>query len=107
MLFSEEIEEILNYIGIETQAVTNNFEMLLFTRLDTQIMLTSINNANINTLRQSVEENSEILNELLNLQNYLSSQPNPMFIIMNVMLGVLGLIVGILIFILVGTSWKA
>jgi protein-tyrosine-phosphatase len=100
MPYNPELLDLMRELGIDP-AFSDMFEQLLFTRLDTLIMMTSINNANLNTVVNAIESNSDILEQLV---YYYQNQPvNSFYQFLSL---IRGFMTAILLFILIASSFK-
>lgn len=102
-----DISQIFASLGIADHQLSDNFELLLNTRLDTLIMLNSINNANLATLTVSVEENTYVLEQLLYFQQNLLGNNTTIILHFHVLLTVLGFMLALLLVLIISTSWRS
>jgi hypothetical protein len=101
-----EINEMLIDLAIEPLSLSGTFETMLFMRLDTIIMLLSIQNSNTNILIENTVNEYNLIPYITELKETLLTQQATTNIAISIQFALLGIVIAFMIFILVGVLWK-
>jgi hypothetical protein len=101
-----EINEMLISLELEPLTLSGTFETMLFTRLDTIIMLLSIQNSNTNILIENTVNEYNLIPYVTELKEIILTQQATTNITTSILFALLGIVISFMIFLLIGVLWR-